>query len=94
MRYFGPFIQLFSMKSFCYVSCWDWPHKKSISLAVWQKIKNILTSLNLNDMRAVDKASKQIRRWIIATPYFPELQQEITAALTELDKKSKNKKSI
>ena len=33
-----------------------------------EKIKRTLSSLNVNNIKALNEASKQIRRWITATP--------------------------
>ncbi|NCB57731.1 MAG: phosphoenolpyruvate synthase [Gammaproteobacteria bacterium] len=49
-----------------------------------QKIYQILDKLDPDDIRALTEAGKQIRQWIIDTPFQPELEQAIRDAYTEL----------
>ncbi|GGC02948.1 phosphoenolpyruvate synthase [Oxalicibacterium flavum] len=51
-----------------------------------QRIADRLDGLDVDDVRALAEAGVQIRDWIVATPFPPRLQQEITqsyAALTQ-----------
>lgn len=45
-----------------------------------EKISQKLAVLNIDDVRALDQASAQIRRWITAGEFFPELKRQISAA--------------
>ena len=49
-----------------------------------QKIYQILDKLDPDDISALTEAGKQIRQWIIDTPFQPELEQAIRDAYTEL----------
>lgn len=45
-----------------------------------KKINHALSTLNVNNVASLNKRSAEIRRWIMATPFFPELIAEITQA--------------
>lgn len=53
-----------------------------------EKITQKLSLLNINDVKALDQASKQIRRWIVEGEFFPELKRQITAAYQALPNKT------
>ncbi|HEV2611260.1 MAG TPA: phosphoenolpyruvate synthase [Noviherbaspirillum sp.] len=42
-----------------------------------QRIADRLSSLNIDDVRALAEAGSEIRRWIVETPFQPRLQAEI-----------------
>jgi pyruvate,water dikinase len=45
-----------------------------------KKIAKTLSHLKINNIAALEKTAKQIRQWIIATPFSPEFKNEITQA--------------
>lgn len=49
-----------------------------------QKIHQVLDELDPDNISALTEAGKQIRQWIIDTPFQPELEQAIRDAYTEL----------
>lgn len=49
-----------------------------------KKIAKLLASLKPNDVKRLNKVSADIRRAIIATPFFPELESEIRAAYKKM----------
>ena len=49
-----------------------------------QKIHQVLDKLDPDNISALTAAGKQIRQWIIDTPFQPELEQAIRDAYTEL----------
>src|SRR5690242_2573997 len=49
-----------------------------------KKIHILLSSLKSNDIKALHKASRQIQRWIISTPFLPEFEMEIGKAYQTL----------
>ncbi len=49
-----------------------------------QKIYQLLDTVDANNIPALNEAGKQIRQWIIDTPFQPELEQAIRDAYTEL----------
>lgn len=53
-----------------------------------RKINNILSTLNIANVNALNKASMQIRSWILSTPLFPELIEQITIAYSALKNSS------
>lgn len=48
------------------------------------RIHSILDTLNTNDIKALGEAGKQIRQWVIDTPFQPALEQAIHAAYQQL----------
>lgn len=53
-----------------------------------QKISCLLTSLKINNVTALNKASAKIRNWIVATPFTPDFEKEVAVALSKLNKTS------
>jgi len=53
-----------------------------------EKISQKLSSLNINDIKALDQASQQIRRWINSGEFPADLKREITRAYSSLDNKN------
>lgn len=53
-----------------------------------EKISHKLESLNINDIKALDQASQQIRRWITAGEFFPELKRAISSAYAGFSNKT------
>ena len=53
-----------------------------------ERISEKLEALNINDVKALDLASKQIRRWMMAGEIFPELKKEISRAYARLKNKT------
>lgn len=51
-----------------------------------KKIYHLLASLNVKDLRQLKKISAQIKRWIIATPFLPAFENEVTKALRKINK--------
>ncbi len=49
-----------------------------------KKIHTLLSSLKSNNIKALHKASAQIQRWIIATPFLPDFDVEISKAYEKL----------
>ncbi|WP_369742266.1 phosphoenolpyruvate synthase [Pseudidiomarina sp. PP-1MA] len=49
-----------------------------------ERIHAILDTLDTDDVKALAEAGKQIRQWVIETPFQPELDQAIRAAYQEL----------
>ena len=49
-----------------------------------QKIQRLLSSFKHNDLRSLNKASKIIQRWIIATPLFDVLEKELKTAYSKM----------
>lgn len=56
-----------------------------------QKIKKALANLNVDDISALVKTGKEIRQWIIETPFSSELTQAITKAYRELQEQQSTK---
>ncbi len=52
------------------------------------KINEKLAALNINDVKALDKTSQQIRRWILGGEIFPELKRDISRAYAALSHKT------
>lgn len=52
-----------------------------------KRITDAISSLKIKDVKALNKTSAQIRRWIILTPFFKDFEREISEALMH-DKKS------
>jgi pyruvate,water dikinase len=48
------------------------------------KIANRLKTLNVEDVRALADSGKEIRQWIIETPFPPELEAQIRAAFEKM----------
>lgn len=48
------------------------------------KIYKALSSLTSSDLRSLQRLSRQIRQWIIATPFPPELIKEISSSYAKL----------
>lgn len=48
------------------------------------KIHHLLDSLNVDDVSELTKAGKQIRQWIIDTPFQPQFEDAIRTAFSEL----------
>jgi pyruvate,water dikinase len=59
-----------------------------------KKIATKLAELDLNDVTALAQTGKQIREWIIATPFSAELTAAITDAYQQLEKKSAKNFSV
>lgn len=53
-----------------------------------KKILQTLQSIKTNDIQLLHKSSQQIRRWIIAAPFFPELEKEILSAYSKMNNAS------
>ena len=49
-----------------------------------EKISKALASLKINNISALEKTAKQIRSWIIATPFPKEFEKEIAEAYSKL----------
>jgi len=49
-----------------------------------QRIYQLLDNTNIDDVDELAKAGKQIRQWIVDTPFQPELEQAILAAYQQL----------
>ncbi|EKD71270.1 MAG: hypothetical protein ACD_46C00222G0003 [uncultured bacterium] len=49
-----------------------------------QKIEKLLTTINISDVRALGKASSQIKQWIIKTPFSSDLEDQIINAYSEM----------
>lgn len=49
-----------------------------------QRIYDLLDHTDIDDIGALSQAGKQIRQWIIDTPFQPELEQAISAAYKQL----------
>ena len=48
------------------------------------KIHKTLSALKTHDVAKLNKASAQIRRWVIDTPFLPEFEKEVLAAYANL----------
>ena len=53
-----------------------------------EKISQKLATLNIEDVKALDQASQQIRRWINAGDFFPDLKRQITTAYAAFTNKT------
>ena len=53
-----------------------------------KKIAQLLSELNTDNVSTLDKVSADIRRRIIKTPFFPEFEQEVSNALSKINKKA------
>ncbi len=53
-----------------------------------ENIKNKLAELNISDVKALDKASQQIRRFILAGEFSPDLKRQIAKAYSALTNKT------
>lgn len=51
-----------------------------------KKIFSLLSSLKSSRLAALNKMSRQIRRWIVATPFLPEFEKEIISAYSKMNK--------
>lgn len=51
-----------------------------------QKIQKVLANLNVDDISALIKTGKEIRQWIIETPFSSDLTQAITKAYRDLQR--------
>lgn len=49
-----------------------------------KKIFTLLSSLKTSNVSSLNKMSAQIRRWIVAAPFFPEFEKEIVAAYAKM----------
>src|SRR5690554_4630890 len=49
-----------------------------------ERIHEILDDLDTDDVKALAEAGKQIRQWVVDTPFQPELDQAIRAAYEQL----------
>ncbi|MHB1947469.1 MAG: phosphoenolpyruvate synthase [Gammaproteobacteria bacterium] len=49
-----------------------------------KKIAKVLATLNITNLPALEKTAKQIRSWIMATPFSKAFEDEITKAYTQL----------
>ncbi len=49
-----------------------------------KKISHALSSLDINDIDALEKTAKRIRRWIITTPFPKEFENEVAKAYANL----------
>src|SRR5579883_3000323 len=49
-----------------------------------QKITEILSSLNVNNLASVDKTRKQIRQWIISKPLSPQFEEAVSEAYAKM----------
>ncbi|MFA5826449.1 MAG: PEP/pyruvate-binding domain-containing protein, partial [Gallionellaceae bacterium] len=49
-----------------------------------QRIRALLEKLNVDDVTLLAQSGKQIRQWIVATPFPPRLEEEIRAAYRKL----------
>ena len=49
-----------------------------------ERIYKLLDTLDVGDIQALSEAGKQIRQWVIDTPFQPELEQAIRAAYQQL----------
>jgi pyruvate,water dikinase len=54
------------------------------------KINHALSQLNVDDVNALAKAGKEIRQWIIDTPFPAELEADIRSAFVALSEGSEN----
>jgi pyruvate,water dikinase len=52
-----------------------------------QKIDKVLQDLDISNVKALKKAGKKIRKWIIETPFLPKFADEIKTAYIKLGKK-------
>jgi pyruvate,water dikinase len=52
-------------------------HSPNGGATLAQRIEDRLSSLNIDDVRALAKAGGEIRQWIVETPFQPRLEQEI-----------------
>jgi len=59
-----------------------------------QRIANRLTSLDIDNVKALAEAGAEIRKWIIATPFQPRLKQEITESYQKLADNSSGEMSF
>jgi len=48
------------------------------------KIHSLLSTIKATDIKTLTRASNQIQRWIIATPFFPEFESEVAMAYKKL----------
>ncbi|MBZ2187926.1 phosphoenolpyruvate synthase [Alcanivorax sp. JB21] len=49
-----------------------------------RKINDALASLDVNDVVALAKTGKEIRRWVVEAPFQPELEQQIRDAFVQI----------
>lgn len=49
-----------------------------------QRITQLLAQMKMSDLRALNKASLQIRKWILATPFLKAFEKDITEAYQAL----------
>lgn len=52
--------------------------------ALDKKISDLLATLKIKDIPALNKASAKIQRWMIETPFFPELEKEIISVYSSM----------
>ncbi len=50
-----------------------------------EKINNKLNSLDVDDVNALAKAGKKIRKWLMKTPFQPELEHKIRIAFEQME---------
>jgi len=55
--------------------------------ALWDKVKDTLSHVSVDDIKAVSKAGNSIRKEILSTPIPDEIQEEIIAAYASLCEK-------
>ncbi|MBW2094443.1 MAG: hypothetical protein JRI80_06095, partial [Deltaproteobacteria bacterium] len=55
--------------------------------ALWDKVKDTLSHVSVDDIKAVSKAGNSIRKEILSIPIPDEIQEEITAAYASLCEK-------
>src|SRR3990167_2749607 len=53
-----------------------------------KKISHTLATLKIQNVKQLDKVSSQIRRWIVATPFFAEFEHEVAKALSKYSKQT------
>lgn len=61
---------------------WDFLNQSNLK----QRIDQRLTDLNTDDLNALQSAGKDIREWILKTPFPAKLQQAITTAYADMQK--------
>jgi pyruvate,water dikinase len=70
----------------------SWSADGGPSLA--KRIETRLSTLNVEDVRSLAEAGAEIRKWIVATPFPPRLQTQITASYQQLVKESSGEVSF
>ncbi len=59
-----------------------------------EKINKKLAKLDVDDVNALAKAGKKIRRWVMKTPFQPRLDEEIRKAFAQMEKDIGAKASV